>query len=170
MRIRQFFAGLVLAGTLVAAPSAGAAGTLAIANGGGSFLYAGTVPMQFGFSAIALSNGTAYGSFHHFYVNDGFTYDFWGTVTCLTFDAANHRAWVGGVLTKVTSTDPDVGLAAGDDAWFRVLDSPDGDRSTAMGFVGIFPSSAAYCAEQPWPDGNARTHPVTHGQISIHIS
>jgi hypothetical protein len=66
------------------------------------------------------------------------------------------------------STDPDVGVAPGDDAWFRVLDSPDGDRSTSMGFVGVFPSSQAYCDAQPWPDGNARTHPVTNGQISIH--
>jgi hypothetical protein len=106
--------------------------------------------------------------FHHFYVADGFTYDFWGSVTCATFDPVNHRAWIGGVLTKVSSTDPDVGVAPGYDAWFRVLDSPDGDRSTAMGFVGAFPSSAAYCAEQPWPDGNARTHPVTSGQITLH--
>jgi hypothetical protein len=72
-----------------------------------------------------------------------------------------------GVLTKVSSTDPEVGLFAGDDAWFRVLDSPDGDRSTSMGFVGVIESSEAYCAMQIWPDGNARTHPVTEGQIKV---
>jgi hypothetical protein len=122
--------------------------------------------MQFGFAAVAHQDGSASGSFHHFYVADGFTYDFWGTVTCVTFDAVNHRAWIGGVLTKVTSTDPTVGLFAGDEAWFRVLDSPDGDRSTAMGFAG-FESSEAYCAIQIWPDDNARTHPVTEGQIKV---
>ena len=83
-----------------------------------------------------------------------------------TVDAENRRAWIGGVLTKVSSTDPEVGLFAGDDAWFRVLDSTDGDRSTAMGFAG-FESSEAYCAIQIWPDNNERTHPVTEGQIKV---
>jgi len=171
MRIRRFPALLILGAVVMAAPSA-AAGTsgLSRATGGGSFLYAGTIPMQFSFSAVQNPDGSASGSFHHFYVSDGFTYDFYGTVTCVTFDPVNGRAWIGGVLTKVTSTDPDVGLFAGDDAWFRVLDSPNGDRSSAMGFVGAIPSSAAYCALQLWPDGNARTHPVTSGQITVAAS
>jgi hypothetical protein len=38
----------------------------------------------------------------------------------------DHGAEIGGVLRKVTSTDPEVGLFADDDAWFRVLGSPDG--------------------------------------------
>jgi len=169
MRIHRILVQLALIASLVATPSAvaGASQPSAV-TGGGWFLFAGSIPMQFGFSAVARSDGSASGSFHHFYVADGFTYDFWGSVTCATFDPLNHRAWIGGVLTEVSSTDPDVGVAPGDDAWFRVLDSPDGDRSTAMGFVGAFPSSAAYCTEQPWPDGSARTHPVTRGQITIH--
>jgi hypothetical protein len=60
-----------------------------------------------------------------------------------------------------------VGLAAGDDAWFRVLDSDDGDRSTAMGFAGEIPTSEEYCELQIWPDNNDRTHPVTSGQITL---
>lgn len=171
MRMRRLPALLVLAAALMAAPvTLAGANETQHATGGGSFLYAGTIPMQFSFSAVQLPNGSAAGSFHHFYVADGFTYDFWGTVTCVTFDAVNGRAWIGGVLTKVRSTDPAVGLLPGDDAWFRVLDSPDGDRSTAMGFVGVIPSSAAYCALQLWPDGNARTHPVTSGQITVAAS
>jgi hypothetical protein len=174
MRIRRLPALLVLAAMLTAAPAfaAGAAGE-SRTTGGGSFLFLGAtpnIPMQFSFSAVQLADGSAAGSFHHFYVADGFTYDFWGTVTCVTFDAVNHRAWIGGVLTKVGSTDPEVGLFAGDDAWFRVLDSPDGDRSTSMGFVGVIESSEAYCAMQIWPDGNARTHPVTEGQIKVTAS
>jgi hypothetical protein len=169
MRIRRILLHLTLAMSLIAVPSiATARSEVSTVTGGGWFLYADTIPMQFGFAAVSNADGSATGSFHHFYADGGFTYDFWGSVTCVTFDAANHRAWVGGVLTKVRSTDPEVGVAPGDDAWFRVLDSPDGDRSTAMGFVGSFPSSAAYCAAQPWPEGNARTHPVTQGQISIH--
>jgi hypothetical protein len=167
MKIRRLPALVILAVALVAPPSAMGAGDLSRTTGGGSFLYADTIPMQFSFAAVANADGSASGSFHHFYVDGGFTYDFWGTVTCVTFDAVNHRAWVGGVLTKVTSTDPEVGLAAGDDAWFRVLDSPDGDRSTAMGFVGAIESSKAYCEMQIWPEGNARTHPVTEGQIKV---
>jgi hypothetical protein len=166
MRLRRLPALLVLTALLTASPVEAANGAPR-ATGGGWFLYADSIPMQFGFSAVQHADGSASGSFHHFYEDGGFTYDFWGTVTCVTFDAANHRAWVGGVLTKVSSTDPDVGLSAGDDAWFRVLDTPDGDRSTAMGFVGIFPSSEEYCALQPWPEGNARTHPVTSGQIKV---
>jgi hypothetical protein len=147
MRIRRLPALFALAAMLAAAPAsaAGAAGE-SRTTGGGSFLFLGAtpnIPMQFSFSAVQLADGSAAGSFHHFYVADGFTYDFWGEVTCVTFDAVNHRAWIGGVLTKVTSTDPEVGLFAGDDAWFRVLDSPDGDRSTSMGFVGVIESSEA---------------------------
>jgi len=167
MRVRRLPALLVLTATLAAAPVAAGASVEARAVGGGSFLYAGIIPMQFSFGVARFADGSAAGSFHHFYVADGFTYDFWGAVTCATFDSVNHRAWIGGVLTKVTSTDPAVGLFPGDDAWFRVLDSPDGDRSTAMGFVPLFESSEAYCLQQPWPDDNARTHPVTSGQIKV---
>ena len=173
MRTRRLPALALVLGLTLAVPSAatGAQGEPS-AIGGGSFLYAGTIPMQFSFGAVLHADGSTSGSFHHFYADGGFIYDFWGTVTCLTFDALNHRAWVGGVLTKVTSTDPEVndpetGLFPGDDAWFRVLDSPAGDRSTAMGFVGVFESSQQYCDEQPWAEGNARTHPVTSGQIRV---
>lgn len=169
MRTKRPIAVLALLAMLVWPTSSLAAGASARVTGGGWFLFGGSIPMQFGFSAVLRPDGPAVGSFHHSYSDGTFAYEFWGTLTCLTYDATNHRAWVGGVLTKVTSTDPEVGLTAGDDAWFRVLDSPDGDRSTAMGFVGIFPSSAEYCRQQPWPDDNARTHPVTSGQITIQV-
>ena len=169
MKVRRLPALIVLAALLTAAPVAGANGG-GSATGGGWFLYddgVSIIPMQFSFGAVIHNDGSTDGSFHHFFVESGFTYDFWGTVTCLTFDPVNHQTWVGGVLTKVASNDPNVGLFPGDDAWFRVLDSPDGDRSTAMGFVGVFESSQQYCDEQPWPDGNLRTHPVTSGQIKV---
>src|ERR1700674_3758185 len=158
-RLPTLFTMLVLAAVLFAAPATAAAGRdeASRATGAGSFLYAGTIAMKFSFSAVQLPNGSVAGHFHHSYVSGGFTYDFSGKVTCIAFDAVNGRAWIGGVLTKVRSTDPTVGEFAGDDAWFRVLDSPGGERSTAMGFVGAIPSSAAYCAMKIWPDGNART-------------
>jgi hypothetical protein len=175
MRIRRLPTLLALALMLTASPaSAAGANGPSRATGGGSFLFIGVtpnIPMQFSFASVAHGDGSASGSFHHFYEDGGFTYEFWGTVTCVTFatvDAQNRRAWVGGVLTKVSSTDPEVGLFAGDEAWFRVLDSTDGDRSTAMGFAG-FESSEAYCAIQIWPDDNARTHPVTEGEIKVAV-
>ena len=157
---------LTLAMTPVAALGAGAG---AVVSGGGWFLFGESIPMQFGFVAVERPNGSAAGSFHHFYSSDGFDYEFWGTLTCLAYDEETGRAWIGGVLTKVASDDPDVGIAAGEDAWFRVLDSLEGDRSTSMGFVGAIESSEAYCAMRIWPDDNARTHPVTSGQITLKV-
>jgi hypothetical protein len=171
MNLRKTAVGLALLITLALGPASTlAAGSAASVTGGGWFLFGGSIPMQFSFSAVVKADGSTAGSFHHFYTDDVGTYEFWGEVTCLTYDAAQRRAWIGGVLTKVETNDPDVDLAPGDDAWFRVLDSPEGDRSTAMGFVGIFPSSPEYCRLQPWPDNNARTHPVTSGQITLHVS
>ena len=171
MRTRRLAVGRGLTLTLLVSPGlAQAGGATAVASGGGSFLFAGTIPMQFGFAAVERGDGSVAGSFHHAYSDGGFTYEFWGTVTCLAVDEAAGRAWIGGALTRVASNDPDVGISAGDDAWFRVLDNPTGDRSSAMGFVGAIPSSAAYCAMRIWPDGDARTHPVTNGQITLHVN
>jgi hypothetical protein len=170
MRISKLVALFAVLATLAFGPSSVfATGASARVTGGGSFLFAGSIPMQYGFSAIVHADGSASGTFHHAYSDGTFTYDFWGRVTCLSFDAATGRAWIGGLLTNVISTDPDPGVYVGEDAWFRVLDSPAGDRSTSMGFVGAIPSSEAYCAMQIWPDGNARTHPVTNGQITVNV-
>jgi hypothetical protein len=172
MRVRRSVIGLILAGSLLGLPDAiSASDEVATVTGGGWFLYAGSIPMQFGFSAIRHADGSVSGSFHHSYAADGFSYSYWGRLTCLAIDAADGRAWIGGVLTQVATNDPTVTTSAGDDAWFRVLDGgAAGDRSTAMGFVGAIPSSAVYCAMQPWPDDNARTHPVTSGQITLHVT
>ena len=171
MRTLRLAVGLGLTLALLYAPlGARAGGASAVVTGGGSFLFAGTIPMQFGFSAVTRGDGATFGSFHHAYADEVASYQFFGTLTCLAYDEATGRAWIGGVLTKVITDDPEVGLAAGDDAWFRVLDSPDGDRSTAMGFVGAIPSSEAYCETRPWPDDNARTHPVTSGQVTLHTN
>ena len=169
MRSRIAASICLLACLAIAPVSTLAARTSAVVTGGGSFLFAGSIPMQFGFSAVALGDGSSAGSFHHAYSDGGFRYQLWGEVTCLSFDAVPGRAWIGGVLTKVKSDDPNPGVAAGDDAWFRVLDSVAGDRSTTMGFVGVIASSEEYCELQIWPDGDARTHAVTNGQITLRV-
>ena len=91
-------------------------------NGGGWFLFAGSIPIQFGFGAVLHRDGRATGSFHQSYEVDGLYVKYWGRLTCLTYDAADGRAWIGGVLTKVSTNDPDATQQPGDDAWFRVLD------------------------------------------------
>jgi hypothetical protein len=156
----------ILAGTVAASE-----GTTGAATGGGHFLYAGFLDVRFGFSAVAKPDGSAQGSFHQSYSLDGLTTSYWGTVTCLSVDTVNGRAWIGGVLTKVESDDPTVTRQPGEDVWFRVLDNgqgpDDADRSTVFGFVPSFPSSAAYCAGRTWPADNARTHPIFAGNISV---
>jgi hypothetical protein len=55
-----------------------------------------------------------------------------------------------------------------------VLDSGEGsaataDRTSLFGFTGAagIQTSPEYCAAQLWPDDNARTHPVTNGNIQV---
>lgn len=155
----------ILTGTVAASEETSAA------TGGGHFLFGGTLDVQFDFGAVAKADGSAQGSFHQSYTQAGLTTTYWGTVTCLSVDTVNHRAWIGGVLTKVDSDDPAVTRQPGEDVWFRVLDTgqgeDDADRSTVFGFVPLFESSAAYCAGRPWPADNARTWPVVAGNISV---
>lgn len=158
--------------TLGSAAPAGAA-TPTLATGGGHVLFAGEIDLTFSFNAVVRPDGSAVGSFRHSFEFDGHEINYWGTVTCLSVDADEGRAWLGGVLTKVSSTHPDVVELPGDDAWFRVLDGGAGpsadDRSTFMGFRGSagIDTSEQYCAEMPWPDANERTHPVVAGSIAI---
>jgi hypothetical protein len=141
------------------------------AAGGGVFLYQGTLPIKFGFAATLHPDGSASGTFHQSYELGGNSYAMWGQVTCMAIDLENGRAWVGGVLTKVVTTDAAFVPVAGDDAWFRVLDTGPGsaqaDRSTVFGFKGIIPTSAEYCAMRPWAPDNARTHAVDVGNIVV---
>ena len=171
---RRRLAVLLALALAAAVPASAAAADPTRATGGGHVLFAGEIDLGFSFSAVVLASGDAAGSFHHSFVFDGHKIDYWGSVTCLTVDPANGRAWIGGILTKVASTHPDVVELPGDDAWFRVLDTgpasmTEDDRSTFMGFKGSagIDTSQQYCDEMPWPDDNARTHPVVAGNIAV---
>lgn len=119
---------------------------------------------------------TAKGSFHHKLDFRGQLIDFKGRVTCLTIDAENGRAWVGGVITQNRSEPEPWASGAiyepGKDIWFRVLDSGEGEglhgRTTFVGFEnsGGIITSAEYCEEAIWPDGDARTWPVS-GNVQV---
>src|SRR5687768_16844725 len=135
----------ILAGTVSASD-----GVIAAATGGGHFLFSGFLDVQFGFSAVTKADGSAQGSFHQSYTLNGLTTSYWGTVTCLSVDTVQQRAWIGGVVTKVQSDDPAARLV-GEDVWFRVVDYDDddpdqdpADRSTVFGFTPLFESSEPY--------------------------
>ena len=141
--------------------------------GGGHYLLAGTFDVAFAFNAGARSDGSAFGQFHQKLEADGLLIEFHGTVICMSVDPVNGRAWVGGVITENNSTDPDFQGAihqVGQDIWFRVLDGGEsGDRTTFLGFAGSagIGTSREYCELMPWPANNARTHPVTAGNILV---
>ena len=146
------------------------------ASGGGHYDIAG-LPVQFAFTATVNPLGAAAGEFHIFAdEGGGLTIDVSGVVVCMTQDPLNHRAWIGARVTRNGSTDPDFQTdinQPGDDVWFRVLDGGEGagavDRSTFTGFKGAagIQTSPEYCAARLWPDNNARTWPVTSGNISV---
>jgi len=149
---------------------------VASASGGGQYLLAGLFDGKFAFTANAKSDGSAIGEFRAWVDFGGVVADIHGRVTCLSVDETNGRAWIGAVITSNTSTDPDlmdVIHQPGRDVWFRVLDAGEArgaeDRLTFLGFEGAggIITSAEYCEARIWPAGNARTHPVTSGNIQV---
>ena len=145
------------------------------AFGGGEYLFGGSIEIDFAFHATQKADGRALGNFRQSLVFQGQAVEFHGEVTCLAVDSVTGRAWIGGVVRHNMSEHPsftgDI-HQPGRDVWFRVLDS-DGtgepDRSTFLGFEGGggIITSEEYCEAQIWPDDNARTHPVTKGQIKV---
>jgi hypothetical protein len=178
-RLRLLLLGTMMVGLVCvsAAVIAAAASSLEIetsASGGGHYLVGGSLDVQFAFSAVQYKDGHVAGSFHD-RTNDGLgLVDFDADVTCLAVDRQLGRAWIGGVITANLSTSPDFMGAVyqpGHDIWFRVLDlgheEDQQDRRTFVGFEGAIPNSAAYCATRPWAPDNARTWPVTRGNIAV---
>lgn len=153
-----------------------AGANIASATGGGHYLIGGALDVQFAFAAIQHADGTYSGVFHHSTADETGKVDFDARVTCLAVDKELGRAWIGGVIVANRSTSPDFQRdihQPGRDIWFRVLDGGKGkdnqqSRTTFIGFEGVIPSSAAYCAGRPWPDGNARTWPVNQGTVNVH--
>lgn len=155
-----------------------AKGIDAAASGGGkALLPAGFSALSFSFGANGFADGRATGTFRQLYESAGGTVDFEGEVTCVSVDAELGRAWIGGVITRNSSTNPAVQGAihqVGRDVWFRVVDNGEGanaapDRTTVFGFEGAagFLTSAAYCAGRPWAANDANTWEVTNGNIQV---
>jgi hypothetical protein len=156
-------------------PALQASGPRMAANGGGTF-DAGVL-VHFKFNAIGLGDMNAEGHLIFRAELGGLPIDFRGKVTCLAVDRVNHRAWIGGVITRNRSTHPSFTTpihAVGKDIWFRVVDygapgqgTP--DRTTFVGFEGGggIITSAESCEAQIWPDDDARTGPVLAGNINV---
>ncbi|HET6604836.1 MAG TPA: hypothetical protein VFG21_11640 [Xanthomonadaceae bacterium] len=152
----------------------GGSRVVASSTGGGHFLVGGALDVTFAFSANQHADGGASGHSRHTVELQGLAVDFSSQVICVSVDAAAGRAWIGAVITENRSEHPAFTgerNQPGRDLWFRVLDSGEGqaepDRSTFVGFegdAGII-TSEEYCDVQPWPDDNARTSPVTQGNI-----
>jgi hypothetical protein len=157
----------------------GAEGVTLSATGGGHYLLQNAFDVKFAFSSHLKADGKALGRFHQRLEDEGLVIDFSGEVTCMAVDAPNNRAWIGGVITENRSTDPAFGgeiFEPGHDVWFRVVDYGEGsnatqpDRTTFLGFENnpTIKSSEQYCREKPWPPDDARTWPVTEGNIQVH--
>jgi hypothetical protein len=147
------------------------------AGGGKAQLPPGFTLLSFSYNAVGNADGSGTGQFRQRYESGGGTVEFTGTVTCVSFDATNNRAWIGGVITSNTSTNAAVLTPiheVGRDVWFRVVDNGEGDgaaddRTTVFGFEGAagFITSAAYCAGQPWTANDANTWAVIEGNIQV---
>lgn len=148
-----------------------------VARGEGRYLIANAFDSKFDFVARQFANGRVAGTFRESLLLDGLTVDFEGKVICLAFDLTNRRAWIGAVITRNRSTHPSFQQAVhqpGEDVWFRVVDygrngEPQPDRRTFLGFENTpgIPTSQIYCDLRIWPDGDARTWPVTKGDIAV---
>ena len=176
-RMNRILGGLALAAAVGIPPAAVSAHALGpdaghIAVGAGHYVAAGTLDVRFSFAAMTDEDGRAVGAFHGRSEDALGSIEFFAKVTCLTVDIANGRAWVGGLIVTNRSTSADYqkeNHQPGHDIWFRVVDNGGvaADRSTFLGFEGVIPSSAEYCATQPWPAGDARTWAVTSGHITV---
>jgi hypothetical protein len=160
--------------SLQAAHARGAAS----AAGGGEFTI-GALIVQFAFNAVQTGqSGAAVGHARHSVELAGELVEFHTSVTCMSVDAANGRAWIGGTILVNNSTHPSFTGAInqpGADIWFRVVDYGEGsvasqaDRATFVGFEGSADiiTSDEYCTTQPWPDNDDRTNPVTVGNLKV---
>lgn len=134
---------------------------------------------RFVFTALQFPNGPALGNFYQFREAGGLTVEFSGEVTCVSFDPVNNRAWIAGTIKQNLSTNPafqvDTLHTPGLDIWFRMVDYGEGeqqaqpDRSTVFGFKGSagIVTSAEYCATKPWPAADARTFPISKGNLQV---
>ena len=121
----------------------------------------------FSYTAVVGEDGTGTGQFQfNFRALDLVVH---GYVTCAT--VAGNRAWIGGVIEKLTSPDPADQELVGTDIWWRVTDNGEGnaaapDLTTSLLFTlpGSTVTAASWCANQPL---GAPNRAVVQGNIQV---
>jgi hypothetical protein len=106
----------------------------------------------FSFAAVRHADRSTTGRYQYEFRASGFAV--YGPVTCVT--TSGSQAWVGGVVDKVVTDDPDLAATLlGVDMWWRSKDLGEGltsaDSTTGLGFK--FPTTtitaASWCRDQP---------------------
>src|SRR5260370_12816524 len=100
----MIMAAIVWGTPAVVAGSASSSSVDSSASGGGHYLVAGSLDVQFAFSAVQYNDGHVSGAFHD-RTNDGLgLVDFDADVTCLAVDRDLGRAWICGRVNANRST------------------------------------------------------------------
>ena len=71
---------------------------VASVKGDGHYLLSGALDIKFQLNARVRADGSASGKFGQSLIFGGQLIKFQGTVTCVSFDPVNGRAWIGGVV------------------------------------------------------------------------
>jgi hypothetical protein len=130
-------------------------------------LGAGEELTTFSYSALARADGTAEGEYQYDFRAAGFSIH--GSVTCVT--VAGNQGWVGAVIDKVSSPDPEDQALVGTEVWWRVIDNGQGeadpaDRSTSLLFAipGLPVTSASWCNDQ---EARGLLRDIVRGNIQV---
>ena len=133
---------------------ASASGPLRLTGSGHHFrTVAGETELTtFSFNAVRHADGSVTGRYQYDFRAAGFSIH--GPVTCLTVNGS--QAWVGGVVDKVITDDPDFAASLlGVDMWWRSKDLGEGltsaDSTTGLGFkfATTTITAASWCQDQP---------------------
>lgn len=122
----------------------------------------------FSFSAISNADGGVSGQYQYNFQANGFAIH--GPVTCVT--RAGNQVWVGGVVDRVVTDNPNFETLKGLEMWWRSIDngegaaaSPDMTTGVGFGFAGSTITAASWCADQP---ALLPLRVVENGNIQVH--
>lgn len=121
----------------------------------------------FSFNAVEGPNGTT-GHFQYDFRANGFIVS--GPITCVT--ANGNQAWVGGIVERVITDNPDFESLLGLEMWWRSIDNgegagalPDSTTGLGFGFPGGTITAASWCAGQP---ASLVLREVEAGNVQLH--
>lgn len=105
----------------------------------------------FSYNAVAHADGRVSGHYQYNFRAAGFFTH--GSVTCVS--VAGTQGWIGGVIDKIVSPDPEDQTLVGTEIWWRVVDNGEGensaaDQTTSLLFAvpGLPITAASWCRDQ----------------------